>query len=90
MLPDEVLTKARDELLNYKRTGMSVMELPIKSPEFERLLKSCEQKCRKLLEIPSNYKVLFLQGGATTQFAAIPINLLLLPSVFPSIRVFSQ
>lgn len=76
MLPDEVLLKAKDELLNYKRSGMSVMELPIKSPEFERLIKSCEQKCRKLLEIPANYKVLFLQGGATSQFAAIPINLL--------------
>ena len=76
MLPSEVLSKAQGELLNYKDTGMSVMELPIKSEEFEKLLDSCEQKCRKLLEIPANYKVLFLQGGSTTQYAAIPINLL--------------
>ena len=76
MLPSEVLSKAQGELLNYKQTGMSVMELPIKSAEFENLLDSCEQKCRKLLEIPANYKVLFLQGGSTTQYAAIPINLL--------------
>ena len=76
MLPEQVLTKIKSELMNYRGTGMSVMELPIKTPEFEKLLAACERNCRKLLEIPKNYKVLFLQGGSTSQYAAIPINLL--------------
>ncbi len=75
-LPVEVLEKAREELLNYSGTGMSVMEMPIGSPEFEAILDSAEKSMRELLEIPANYKVLFLQGGAETQYAAIPINLL--------------
>ena len=76
MLPEEVLERAKGELLNYKGSGMSVMELPVKTPEFEEIIESCEKNCRELLKIPSNYKVLFLQGGATSQYAAIPINLL--------------
>ena len=76
MLPKEVLERAQDELLNYKGTGMSVMELPVKAPEVEEIMLSCEKNCRELLEIPSNYKVLFLQGGSTSQYAAVPLNLL--------------
>ncbi len=76
MLPTEVLEKAKDELLNYKNTGMSVMEISSASKEFKQIINSAEQSLRKLVGIPSNYKVLFLQGGAKTQYAAIPINLL--------------
>lgn len=76
MLPEEVLERARQELLNYGGSGMSVMEIPIDSEEFEDILLSCERACRELLDIPQNYKVLFLQGGATSQYAAVPINLL--------------
>ncbi len=76
MLPQQVLDKAKNELLNYQNTGMSVMEIPHNSPKFEKIITSLEKSVRKLLEIPKNYKVLFLQGGATTQYAAIPLNLL--------------
>ena len=76
MLPKEVLERVKEELLNYRGSGMSVMELPIKTEEFEDILQSCEKSCRELLNIPSNYKVLFLQGGTSSQYAAIPINLL--------------
>ena len=76
MLPIEVLEKAKSELLNYNGSGMSVMEIPTDSVEFEDILTGCESACRELLSIPQNYKVLFLQGGATSQYAAIPINLL--------------
>ncbi len=76
MLPDEVLKIAQNELLNYNGTGMSVMEISHSSPEFEEILTSAEKSIRELLEIPDNYKVLFLQGGSKTQYAAVPINLL--------------
>ncbi len=75
-LPLEVLEKAQAELLNYAGTGMSVMEMSHRTPEYEAIIKSAEDSLRKLMNIPANYKVLFLQGGATTQFAAVPLNLL--------------
>ena len=76
MLPLEVLEKAREELLCYGDSGMSVMEMSHRTPEFEEILHSAEASLRALMNIPSNYKVLFMQGGASTQFAAVPLNLL--------------
>ena len=76
MLPAEVLERASSELLSYGGSGMSVMELSHRSREFIDIINSAEQSLRELMNIPQNYKVLFLQGGATTQFAAIPLNLL--------------
>ena len=76
MLPLSVLEKAREELLDYKGSGMSVMEIPHTSKEYEEIVTELERSVRELLGVPANYKVLFLQGGATTQYAAIPLNLL--------------
>lgn len=76
MLPEEVLKRAQDEIMNYEGSGMSVMELSHRSDEFVDILASAESALRELMNIPDNYKVLFLQGGATAQFAAIPLNLL--------------
>ena len=76
MLPAEVLERAQAELLNYRGTGMSVMEISYRSPEFADLLEAAEEALRKLMNIPANYKILFLQGGASSQFAAVPMNLL--------------
>ena len=76
MLPLEVLERAQKELLCYGDSGMSVMEMSHRTPEFEEILHSAEESLRKLMNIPANYKVLFLQGGATGQFAAVPMNLL--------------
>ncbi len=76
MLPLEVLKKAQEELLCYGDCGMSVMEMSHRTPEFEAILADAEAALRQLMNIPHNYKVLFLQGGASTQFAAVPLNLL--------------
>ena len=76
MLPLEVLERAQSEMLNYRGMGMSVMEINYRSPEFEEILEGAEEALRKLMNIPANYKILFLQGGASTQFAAVPMNLL--------------
>ncbi len=76
MLPLEVLEKAKEDLLCYGDSGMSVMEMSHRTPVFEEILHSAEASLRKLMNIPDNYKVLFLQGGASTQFAAVPLNLL--------------
>ena len=76
ILPIEVLERAQAEMLNYANSGMSVMEMNHRTPEFEQILHGAETALRELMNIPSNYRVLFLQGGATTQFAAIPLNLL--------------
>ena len=76
MLPLEVLERAQAEMLNYGGSGMSVMEMSHRTPEFEQILHDAEDALRKLMNIPANYKVLFLQGGASTQFAAVPLNLL--------------
>ena len=74
MLPEEVLKKAAAEMLDYEGSGQSVMEMSHRSKVFESIIKSAESLLRELMDIPENYKVLFLQGGASTQFAAIPLN----------------
>ena len=76
MLPLEVLEKAASELVCYGESGMSVMEMSHRSPDYEAIIKDAEVMLRKLMNIPDNYKVLFLQGGASTQFAAVPLNLI--------------
>ena len=75
-LPTEVLEKASGEMLNWQGKGLSVMEMSHRSPEYVSIAKQAEQDLRDLLVIPDNYKVLFMQGGATAQFAMIPMNLL--------------
>jgi phosphoserine aminotransferase len=75
VLPLAVLKKAQDELMDYQGTGMSVMEMSHRSKEFIAITSNAEQNLRKLMGIPDNYKVLFLQGGASTQFAMVPLNL---------------
>ena len=74
MLPEEVLKKAAAEMLDYEGSGQSVAEMSHRSKEFETIIKDAEALLRELMNIPDNYKVLFLQGGASTQFAAIPMN----------------
>ena len=76
MLPLPVLERASKEMLNYQNSGMSVMEMSHRTPLYESILNKAEADLRKLMQIPDNYKVLFLQGGASTQFAAVPMNLL--------------
>ncbi len=76
MLPESVLIRARDEMLNYNGSGMSVMEMSHRSKVYDEIIKATEAKLRSLLNIPDNYKVLFLQGGASLQFASVPLNLL--------------
>ena len=76
MLPLEVLEKAAAEMLCYKDSGMSVMEMSHRSPVYEEIIQDAEKLLRKIMNIPDNYKVLFLQGGASTQFAAVPLNLM--------------
>ena len=76
MLPLPVLEKAAGELICYGESGMSVMEMSHRSPDYEAIIKNAEALLRKLMNIPDNYKVLFLQGGASTQFSAVPMNLI--------------
>ena len=76
MLPEAVLKKAADQMLDYQGTGMSVMEMSHRSKEYEAIILHAEELFRELMGIPDNYKVLFLQGGASTQFAMIPMNLM--------------
>jgi len=76
VLPLPVLTKAQEEMLDYKGTGMSVMEISHRSKAFAAIIQTAEADLRELLGIPANYKVLFLQGGASMQFAMLPMNLL--------------
>lgn len=76
VLPEEVLREAADEMLDYQGTGMSVMEMSHRSAAFDEIIKTAEQDLRDLMGIPDNYKVLFLQGGASQQFAAVPMNLM--------------
>jgi phosphoserine aminotransferase len=75
-LPQEVLEAVRDEMLNFGGSGMSVMEMSHRSETYRRVIDEAEADLRDLLEIPDNYKTLFLQGGATLQFSMIPINLM--------------
>ncbi len=76
VLPEDVLDTARGEMLDWRGSGMSVMEMSHRGAEFMEIASQAEADLRELMNIPSNYKVLFLQGGATSQFAMVPLNLL--------------
>ncbi len=75
MLPEEVLKRAQDEMLECGTSGMSVMEMSHRSKDYEAIITGCEALVRELMNVPDNYKVLFLQGGASSQFAMIPMNI---------------
>jgi phosphoserine aminotransferase len=75
-LPESVLRQAAEEMLDWHGRGMSIMEMSHRTPDFEGVIAAAEADLRELMGIPANYKVLFLQGGATLQFSAVPINLL--------------
>jgi len=76
MLPEEVLQTAAAEMLEYGQTGQSVMEMSHRSKEYLKIIETAEKDLREIMSIPDNYKVLFLQGGASTQFAMVPMNLM--------------
>lgn len=76
MLPEEVLKQAADEMLDYQGSGQSVLEMSHRSKVFDKIIKDAEANLREIMNIPDNYKVLFLQGGGSTQFAMIPLNLM--------------
>lgn len=76
MLPEEVLKTAAAEMLEYGTSGQSVMEMSHRSKEYDAIIKAAEQDLRDIMNIPDNYEVLFLQGGASTQFAMVPLNLM--------------
>ena len=76
MLPESVLRKAADEMLDYQGSGQSVMEMSHRSKTYQAIIDGCEALLREVMQIPDNYKVLFLQGGASSQFAMIPLNLM--------------
>lgn len=76
ILPEEVLLEAKEEMLDYKGSGMSVMEMSHRSKVYDAIIKEAEADLRELMNIPDNYKVLFLQGGASLQFAMVPMNLM--------------
>lgn len=92
MLPVEVLESARDNMLNYEGSGMSVMEMSHRSKAYDDIIVKAESQMRKVMNIPDNYKVIFMQGGATLQFAMVPLNLMnkttrltiLLPATSPA------
>ena len=75
-MPESVLEEARDEMMNYRGCGMSVMEMSHRSKMFQQIVDEAEADLRELMGIPDNYKVLFIQGGATLQFSMIPMNLM--------------
>ena len=76
MMPEPVLEEIRDEMMNYRGSGMCVMEMSHRSAEFMQIAAEAEKDLRELMNIPENYKVLFIQGGATLQFSMIPMNLM--------------
>ncbi len=76
MLPEEVLKQAADEMLDYQGSGQSVMEMSHRSKVYDKIIKEAEADLREIMNIPDNYKVLFLQGGGSTQFSMIPMNLM--------------
>ncbi|MBQ2389422.1 MAG: 3-phosphoserine/phosphohydroxythreonine transaminase, partial [Clostridia bacterium] len=76
MLPEKVLKTAAEEMLDYKGSGQSVMEMSHRSKTYQQIFDETEALLREIMNIPDNYKVLFLQGGASTQFAMIPLNLM--------------
>lgn len=75
VLPKPVLEQAQREMLDYQGSGMSVLEMSHRSKEFDNIIKEAEKLLRELMAIPDNYKVMFLQGGASTQFTMLPLNL---------------
>lgn len=75
MLPEEVLKKAQEEMVEYGDSGMSVMEMSHRSKSYDAIIKEAEKLVRELMNVPDNYKVMFLQGGGSTQFAMVPMNL---------------
>ena len=75
-MPEPVLQRARTELMNYRGSGMSVMEMSHRSPVFTEIFTETKEKFREMLRVPESHEILFLQGGATLQFAAIPMNLM--------------
>ena len=75
-MPEPVLEEIRDEMMNYRGSGMCVMEMSHRSKVFQQIIDEAEADLRELMNIPDNYKVLFIQGGATLQFAMIPMNLM--------------
>lgn len=76
VMPAEVLARAQAELLSWRGTGDSILEMPFTGPEFKSILAAAEERLRGLLGVPANYTVLFTQGGATAQFSLVPLNLL--------------
>ena len=76
MMPEPVLEEIRDEMMNYRGSGMCVMEMSHRSKVFQQIADEAEADLRKLMDIPDNYKVLFIQGGGTVQFAMVPMNLM--------------
>ena len=76
MLPLEVLEKAQKEFVVYGNTGMSVMEMSHRSKDYENIIFGAEKTLRELMAVPDNYSILFLQGGGSTQFAMVPLNLM--------------
>ena len=76
VLPESVLQQAAAEMMDYQGSGQSVMEMSHRSKVYDAIIKSCEALLREVMGIPDNYKVLFLQGGASSQFAMVPLNLM--------------
>ena len=76
MLPEEVLKRAAEEMLEYGSSGQSVMEMSHRSKDYQAIIDAAEADLRDIMNIPDNYKVLFLQGGASTQFAMVPMNIM--------------
>ena len=76
MLPEPVLQKAAAEMMDYQGSGQSVMEMSHRSKVFDAIYQETQALWREVMDIPENYKVLFMQGGASTQFAAVPMNLM--------------
>ena len=76
VLPEEVLKEAAEEMMDYKGSGQSVMEMSHRSKVYDTIIKEAEQDLRDLMNIPDNYKVLFLQGGASQFFAEVPMNMM--------------
>ena len=74
VLPEEVLREAAAEMLDYQGSGMSVMEMSHRSKDFQAIIDDAEKDLRELMQIPDNYKVLFVQGGGNMQFAMVPMN----------------
>ena len=72
VLPEAVLQRARAEIMNYRGSGMSVMEMSHRSPVFSEIFSETKEKFRRMLRVPDSHEILFLQGGATLQFAAVP------------------